>query len=245
MDLPALYAECAASVHSVTMDRIVRIESGGDPLAINVNRLAGPQPRAGSPADAARIARHYIERGHSVDTGVAQVNSRNLAALGYTVEEMFASPCKNLAAGAAILLIVYPAWDALANFVDLARSGGAATNRTQAVNVAISAATTLAVFAALNAGMHAVLTVFGIWAILSGLLQLGTALRRWKQVGAQWAMVLSGAQSALAGVLFIAQSHASMPPAIVKIAGYAAVGAAYFLISALWLQLRRARRSAS
>ena len=49
------------------------------------------------------------------------------------------------AAGAAILLIVYPAWDALANFVDLARSGGAATNR-QAVNVAISAATTLAVF---------------------------------------------------------------------------------------------------
>ena len=31
MDLPALYAECAASVHPVTMDRIVRIESGGDP----------------------------------------------------------------------------------------------------------------------------------------------------------------------------------------------------------------------
>ena len=107
MDLPALYAECAASVHPVTMDRIVRIESGGDPLAINVNRLAGPQPRAGSPTDAARIARHYIGRGHSVDAGVAQVNSRNLAALGYTVEEMFASPCKNLAAGAAILTQCY------------------------------------------------------------------------------------------------------------------------------------------
>ena len=60
---------------------------------------------------------------------------------------------------------------------------------------AISAATTLAVFAALNAGMHAVLTVFGIWAILSGGLQFGTALRRWKQVGAQWAMILSGARS--------------------------------------------------
>ena len=107
IDLPALYAECAPSVHPVTMERIVRVESGGNPLAINVNRLAGPQPRAGSAADAARIARGYIERGHSVDTGVAQINNRNLAALGYSIEEMFASPCKNLAAGAAILTSCY------------------------------------------------------------------------------------------------------------------------------------------
>ena len=107
IDLPALYAECAPSVHPVTMDRIVRVESGGNPLAINVNRLAGPQPRAGSPAEAAHVARGYIERGHSVDTGVAQINNRNLAALGYSIEEMFASPCKNLAAGAAILTSCY------------------------------------------------------------------------------------------------------------------------------------------
>ena len=107
IDLPALYAECAPSVHPVTMDRIVRVESGGNPLAINVNRLAGPQPRAGSAADAARIARDYIARGHSVDTGVAQVNNRNLAALGYSIEDMFGSPCKNLAAGAAILTQCY------------------------------------------------------------------------------------------------------------------------------------------
>ncbi|MBR8073617.1 DUF308 domain-containing protein [Burkholderia cenocepacia] len=149
------------------------------------------------------------------------------------------------AAGAAVLLVVYPAWDALANFVDLSRSGGMAANRTQAVNVAISAVTTLAVFPALNAGMHAVLTVFGVWAILSGVLQLGTAVRRWKLAGAQWVMILSGAQSALAGLFFIVQSHAPMPPAIVKIAGYAGVGALYFLISAIWLQVRWMRRSVS
>ena len=122
------------------------------------------------------------------------------------------------AAGAAVLLVVYPAWDALANFVDLSRSGGMAANRTQAVNVAISAVTTLAVFPALNAGLPSVLTVFGVWAILSGALQLGTAVRRWKLAGAQWVMILSGAQSALAGLFFIVQSHAPMPPAIVKIA---------------------------
>ncbi|RQV13261.1 DUF308 domain-containing protein [Burkholderia cenocepacia] len=149
------------------------------------------------------------------------------------------------AAGAAVLLVVYPAWDALANFVDLSRSGGMAANRTQAVNVAISAVTTLAVFPALNAGMHAVLTVFGVWAILSGAMQLGTAVRRWKLAGAQWVMILSGAQSALAGLFFIVQSHVPMPPAIVKIAGYAGVGALYFLISAIWLQVRQMRRGAS
>lgn len=149
------------------------------------------------------------------------------------------------AAGAAVLLVVYPAWDAVANFVDLSRSGGMAANRTQAVNVAISAVTTLAVFPALNAGLPAVLAVFGVWAILSGALQLGTAVRRWKQAGAQWVMVLSGAQSALAGLFFILQSHAPMPPAIVKIAGYAGVGALYFLISAIWLQVRGMRRRVS
>ncbi|KAG8152616.1 DUF308 domain-containing protein [Burkholderia catarinensis] len=148
-------------------------------------------------------------------------------------------------AGAAVLLFVYPAWDALANFVDMSRSGGMAENRTQAVNVAISAITTVAALLALNAGMQAVLTVFGIWAILSGGLQLGTAVRRWKHFGAQWVMVLSGAQSALAGTFFIVQSHATTPPAIIKIAGYAAVGAVYFLISALWLHVRQVRSKVS
>ena len=112
-------------------------------------------------------------------------------------------------------------------------------------DAAMSAIAALAVFAALNIGTHAVLTVFGIWAILSGALQLGTAVRRWKHVGAQWAMILSGAQSALAGLFFIAQSHASVPPVIEKIAGYAAIGALYFLISAIWLYVRRTRHSKS
>ncbi len=103
------------------------------------------------------------------------------------------------AAVAAVLLIVYPAWDAVANYIDAARSGGLAQNRTQSINVIVSVATTIAVVVALQTGMNQVLGVFGAWAILAGLLQLATAIRRWKSYGAQWAMVLSGAQSALAG----------------------------------------------
>lgn len=145
---------------------------------------------------------------------------------------------------AAILLTVYPLWDAAANFIDARRSGGLERNRTQAINVAVSLITTLAVVVALQLSVIAVLSVFGVWAILSGLLQLGTAIRRWKRSGAQWAMILSGAQSALAGVFFIVQAGTPAPPSfsVVRVAGYAAVGAVYFLISAVWLFVGDLRR---
>jgi uncharacterized membrane protein HdeD (DUF308 family) len=143
---------------------------------------------------------------------------------------------------AAALLIVYPAWDALANYIDMSRSGGMAKNRTQMINGVISVVTTVAVIAALQVSLNAVLAVFGVWAILAGLLQLGTAIRRWKQLGAQWAMILSGGQSALAGAFFIAQAHAMTAPALDRIAGYAAVGAIYFLVSAVWLTVGQLRR---
>lgn len=151
------------------------------------------------------------------------------------------------AAIAGALLVLYPAWDAAANFVDGLRSGGLAQNRTQALNVLVSLATAVAVLIALQMSMNRVLGVFGAWAILSGLLQLGTAIRRWRSFGAQWAMVLSGGQSALAGGFFIFQATTPMSPTIANVAGYAAVGAIYFLVSAVWLTVsawrERARRA--
>lgn len=149
------------------------------------------------------------------------------------------------AAIAGALLVLYPAWDAAANFVDGLRSGGLAQNRTQALNVLVSLATAVAVLIALQMSMNRVLGVFGAWAILSGLLQLGTAIRRWSSFGAQWAMVLSGGQSALAGGFFIFQATTPMSPTIANVAGYAAVGAIYFLVSAIWLTVSAWRERAS
>jgi uncharacterized membrane protein HdeD (DUF308 family) len=135
----------------------------------------------------------------------------------------------------AALLVAYPLWDALANYVDMQRSGGMRRNYSQAFNVFASVVIAIAVTVVLYVNTSLVLDVFGVWAVMSGLLQLATAMRRRKQFGAQWAMILSGAQSALAGAFFIAQADASVPAAIVKVAGYAGVGAIYFLISALCL----------
>jgi uncharacterized membrane protein HdeD (DUF308 family) len=93
--------------------------------------------------------------------------------------------------------------------------------------------------------MNAVLGVFGAWAVVSGLLQLVTGMRRWKIYGAQWIMMLSGVQSALAGAFFIKQANAAGMHGIAEIAPYVAFGAFYFLVSALWLVVLEARRRKS
>jgi hypothetical protein len=162
--------------------------------------------------------------------------------VAWVVAAFAAAPSSAAIAGA--LLALYPAWDAAANLVDALRSGGLRQNRTQALNVLVSLATTIAVVVALQMSMNRVLGIFGAWAILSGLLQLGTAVRRWKSLGAQWAMVLSGGQSALAGSFFIVQATRPAVPSIANVAGYAAVGALYFLVSAVWLTVSEWRRNA-
>jgi uncharacterized membrane protein HdeD (DUF308 family) len=100
---------------------------------------------------------------------------------------------------------------------------------------------TVAVIVALTMSMNWVLGAFGLWAIFSGLLQLSAAIRRWKTNGGQWAMILSGGQSAVAGAFFIAQAQMPEAPSIANLAGYAGLGAFYFLVSAVWLTVGEKR----
>lgn len=105
--IDAALAACAPHVAPATLAAVIRVESGGRPLAININK--GPRaPNFRTATEAAQTARVWISRGHSVDLGLMQVNSRNLARLGYTVEQMF-DPCTNIRAGAVILTENYRA----------------------------------------------------------------------------------------------------------------------------------------
>ncbi|MGC1305068.1 MAG: DUF308 domain-containing protein [Caulobacteraceae bacterium] len=142
---------------------------------------------------------------------------------------------------AAALLVVYPAWDALANYLDAQRSGGPKLNLSQQVNVGVSVLAAVAVVCALTRNLNVVIGVFGTWAIVAGLLQLITGVRRWK-IGAQGTMILAGAQSALVGAYFIKQAIGKPPVTIMDIAPYAVFGALYFLVSAVWLTVAQARR---
>jgi uncharacterized membrane protein HdeD (DUF308 family) len=144
---------------------------------------------------------------------------------------------------AAIMLVGYPAWDAIANFVDVQRSGGISRNRSQLLNFVVSIVTAIAVAVALSDSMASVLLVFGIWAGFAGIFQLATAVGRWKSYGAQWAMILSGAQSALAGIFMVKIAYGPTLVGIADIAPYVAFGAFYFLVSAIWLTVSEARAS--
>ena len=120
--IAAALLACAANVAPVTLEAVVRVESGGNPLSINVNHLAGPQPRPATLAEAVVTAQNYVARGYSVDLGLMQVNSRNLAALGVTIEQVL-DPCANVRTGAAILT---------ANYADAVRSRGEGQGALQA-----------------------------------------------------------------------------------------------------------------
>lgn len=131
---------------------------------------------------------------------------------------------------ASVLLIIYPAWDVAGTFLDIRASRNSSSRTPQYVNAVISIITTIAVALALQKGVPEALITFGVWAIGTGLIQLILGLRRRKLLGGQWPMIISGGQSVIAGISFIAQAHAPTM-GIMNLAGYAAFGAFYFLLS--------------
>ena len=80
---------------------IVQVESGFNPLALNVNGVADPRPPQ-TKAEAIRTAEELMRQGRNIDLGLAQINSKNLGWLGLTVADAF-DPCRNLAAAAKVL----------------------------------------------------------------------------------------------------------------------------------------------
>jgi type IV secretion system protein VirB1 len=97
-----LATACAPTVAPQTLAPLVQIESGFNPLAINVNNKPRITVRPRSAPEAAATARRLIAEGRSVDLGLAQINSGNLSWLGLSIEDAF-DPCRNLAAAARIL----------------------------------------------------------------------------------------------------------------------------------------------
>jgi uncharacterized membrane protein HdeD (DUF308 family) len=142
---------------------------------------------------------------------------------------------------AAVLLSVYPLWDVIATLLERRMAGTGSTSRVSAINVALGLAATVGMIIAVafsTAGTA--LLVFGVWALLSGAIQLVTAIRRWRTVGAQWPMIISGGLSVVAGATFAATSG-SATSGLSTVAGYSAFGAFWFLVSVIALSLRTRR----
>lgn len=140
---------------------------------------------------------------------------------------------------AAVLLTIYPLWDAAAALLER-RMTGAAPNRVSTVNVALGIVATIAMLAAAFSTIGKTLLVFGVWALVSGAIQLVVAIKRRRVVGAQWPMIISGGLSVLAGATF-AMMSTSATSGLSTLAGYSAFGAFWFLVSAIVLTVRSRR----
>jgi uncharacterized membrane protein HdeD (DUF308 family) len=138
---------------------------------------------------------------------------------------------------AAVLLVIYPLWDVIATLLDRRMAGNSSTSLVSAMNVALGLAATIGMIIAIFSTIGTALLAFGIWALLSGAIQLVTAIRRRRTVGAQWPMIISGGLSVLAGATFAAMSS-SATNGLSTLAGYSAFGAFWFLASAIVLSLR-------
>ncbi|CAN7781237.1 lytic transglycosylase domain-containing protein [Cupriavidus necator] len=115
-ELSALLARCAPTVHPETMAAVVSAESRGHQFAIadaGPVKLPWAQRKAlvrslypGSLQEAVSTAQTLIANGHTVSLGVAQVNDRNLARMGVSIQDVF-DPCVNIAVGGKILTDFY------------------------------------------------------------------------------------------------------------------------------------------
>ena len=141
----------------------------------------------------------------------------------------FAAIGSKIDAGSVTLLILYPAFDVAAAIFD-ARS---TRDRALYVNIAISALAAAGLAFAAAGDIQDVLRAWGAWAIVAGLVQLYVALQRRRALGGQWAMILSGTISVIAGAGFIGQAGSAT--SMKMLAGYAALGGIFFLISAVRL----------
>lgn len=141
----------------------------------------------------------------------------------------------------AVLLVLYPVFDLAAALVDRRSTGAAGPSALLIVNSVLSLASAIGLVVAVMSGASAVLLVWGLWAVTAGAVQLIVGVRR-RALGGQWAMILSGGISVLAGAAFAAQAGGG-DGSVVGLAGYATLGGIFFLVSALRLG-REAKRAA-
>ena len=104
--LVELAVQCAPGVASQTLLAVAQVESGFEPLAIGVNGRRPMRLTPATRAEASATAQSLIAGGASIDLGLGQINSRNLAWLGLSISDAF-DPCLNLAASARILSADY------------------------------------------------------------------------------------------------------------------------------------------
>jgi hypothetical protein len=133
-----------------------------------------------------------------------------------------------------VLLVIYPLFDAGAVLWQLrAHPAKDRSSASEWVNIIVSLLVAIALGVSSTFSTSAALIVWGIWAIGAGIPQLVSAIRN-RRTGGQVPQMLSGGISVFAGASFVIQGLQGAQ-AIAGVAGYATLGAIFFLVSAIRL----------
>jgi len=153
------------------------------------------------------------------------------AALVVALGDDVTSTSSDVPTAAAALLASYPVIDVLASIVGARGTGS--SGRALRINAVISTLAVAAIAAtAFGVDAGAVLVAFGAWAAVSGAIQLALAIRRHRAQGRPLPLIVSGGLSTIVGIAFIAASGKDQVH-LAMVAGYMALGALLFLLSAV------------
>jgi hypothetical protein len=140
------------------------------------------------------------------------------------------------------LLVAYPLTDAAATVADIRTTPPESQTIFQRLNLAtsVAATATVALIGTRGGDITDAIEIYGVWAIISGVIQLVVALRRNTLISAQWFMIISGGGSVFAGFTFLTWAG-STHDGITTLVQYSTGGALWYAIAAAWL-LASARR---
>jgi hypothetical protein len=136
-----------------------------------------------------------------------------------------------------VLIALYPAIDVLACLIDLRIDNSTTSQIAHWAEVAGGAVAAVLMVTG-GRGSHRLVATIGAWAVVTGGIQLGVALRRVRFVRGQWFMAISGAGSLAAGTSFIGW-HGSARDVFGLMTQYAGGGILWFLVAAMWGALFR------
>jgi uncharacterized membrane protein HdeD (DUF308 family) len=166
---------------------------------------------------------------------------RGLVAIAWAVG--FSTVSGSLDPVAVVLLLGYPLIDVVASLLDVREGPGTSARMLQIFNTVLSALAALALGVAALGGVGAVLFVFGVWAIVSGIAQFTVAIRRrGPELGRQWPMLIAGALSVIAGATYLPAALGDAP-ALTMLVVYTAAGGVFFVLQAASLAWRQRRRT--
>lgn len=106
LDLLSLITMCAPNIAPATMQAIIKVESGGKPNALGLNKGYKLQSQPKTNEQAKQWADYLERNNYNFDVGLAQINIKNIKKFGYKASDLL-DPCLNIKLSAKILSANY------------------------------------------------------------------------------------------------------------------------------------------